>query len=208
MFNIAKIFSSKPIKIARESLNIEEEENLQEGQEWRKFVGSIRRKVQRHASSSSSTDQAVAQPKGEPVSRKNSLTKTLKKEKSEEKYKNNKQLSVETCSKTDYFRALSFRDKTKSGAVKNADNLVALRMGEKGVRKSEKPDIKPSLSFSRCKSSSSSPKGREGLKQDDFLKATMRIFLVVSPPVGKMQVCLDKEIFFFLGFKHVTQCLL
>lgn len=188
MFNISKIFSSKPVKIARESLNIEEEEHLQEGQEWRKFVGSIRRKVQRHASSSSSApDQA--QSKGESVSRKNSLTKTLKKEKSEEKYKNNKQLSVETSSsKADYFRALSFRDKTKGGAVKNADN--SLRMG---VRKSEKPDIKPSLSFSRCKSSSSSPRGREGLKQDDFLKATMRIFLVVSPPVGKMQVCLDNN---------------
>lgn len=205
MFNIAKIFSSKPIKIARESLNIEEEDNpLQEGQEWRKFVGSIRRKVQRHASSSSAPDQTGAQPKGEPVSRKNSLTKTemLKKEKSEdkEKYKYNKQLlakqkstGVETSSKTDYFRALSFRDKTKSGAVKNADNLVAPKMGDKGVRKSEKKDITPSLSFSRCKSSSSSPKGREGLKQDDFLKATMRIFLVVSPPVGKMQVCLNNS---------------
>lgn len=200
MFNIVKIFSSKPVKIARESLNIEEEPNQQqEGQEWRKFVGSIRRKVQRHVSSSSS-GEANSQSKGEAVSRKNSLTKPemLKKEKSEDREKQQqktdkqplskqKSIGLEGASKTDYFRALSFRDKTKSVSVKCVDNLVAPKTGDKGVRKSEKKDIKPSLSFSRCKSSSS-PKGKEGLKQDDFLKATMRIFLVVSPPIGKLQV--------------------
>lgn len=77
LFNIVKIFSTKPLKIARESLNIEKESNqTPEGnQEWRKFVGSIRRKVQRHASTSGDANTSVpVQGKGESLSRKNSLT--------------------------------------------------------------------------------------------------------------------------------------
>ncbi|KAF7280540.1 hypothetical protein GWI33_005743 [Rhynchophorus ferrugineus] len=187
-------------KIARESLKIEGEPNPhQEGQEWRRLVGSIRRKVQRHASASTSTDTASGQSKSESVSRKNSLTKgdMSKKEKIEEKDKGKtdkqplakqKSIGPECSSRTDYFRALSFRDKHKSVSMKHADSLVAPKTADKGVRKSDKKDIRHSLSFSKCKSSSSSPKAKEGLKHDDFLKATMRIFLVVSPPVGKLQV--------------------
>lgn len=175
MFNIVKIFSSKPVKIARESLNIEDEPNRQqEGQDWRKFVGSIRRKVQRHASAS---DQASAQSKAESVSRKKSFTKaeTFKKEKSEEKDTHKSVIQPLAKQKSDYFKALSFRDESNSES----------KTSERGVRKSDKKDIRHSLIFSR----KSNPKNKEGIKQDDFLKATMRIFLVVSPPVGKLQVC-------------------
>lgn len=102
-----------------------------------------------------------------------------------------------TTTKSDLFKALSFRDKSKSGAGKNvASSCVAVPPSKpaeqlsKGVRKSDKKDsdknIKPSISFSRGKCGTA--KAKEGLKHDDFLKATMRIFLVVSPPVGKMQV--------------------
>ncbi|KAH1013936.1 hypothetical protein HUJ04_002853 [Dendroctonus ponderosae] len=93
----------------------------------------------------------------------------LKKEKSEDKEKQQK------------------ADKQPLSKQKSIGLEVAPKPGDKGVRKSEKKDIRPSLSFSRYKSSSS-PKSKEGLKQDDFLKATMRIFLVVSPPIGKLQI--------------------
>lgn len=206
VFNIVKIFSSKPIKIARESPNIEREQgSTPEGnQEWKKFVGSIRRKVQRHASGSSD-QQATGQPKGEPLSRKNSLTHSkfdmFKKDKSEDKKdrKSDKQpltkqksIGLECTSKSELFKALSFKDKSKSVSVKHVDTLVAPKGNhlQKGVRKSDKKDsdktLRPSISF--CRSKSSASKSKEGLKQDDFLKATMRIFLVVSPPAGKIQV--------------------
>lgn len=206
VFNIVKIFSSKPIKIARESPTIEREQgSTPEGnQEWKKFVGSIRRKVQRHASGSSD-QQAAGQPKGESLSRKNSLTHSkfdmFRKDKSEDKKdrKSDKQpltkqksIGLDCTSKSELFKALSFKDKSKSVSVKHVDTLVAPRLGDhlqKGVRKSDKKDsdktLRPSISFSRSKSSA---KCKEGLKQDDFLKATMRIFLVVSPPAGKIQV--------------------
>lgn len=80
----------------------------------------------------------------------------------------------------------SFKEKTKCAPVK-VDCLVAPSSSSvinKGVRKSDKSD-KKSKSFRGSV-------GRHGTKdnvnRDDFLKATMRIFLVVSPPVGKMQV--------------------
>ncbi|KAJ8918332.1 hypothetical protein NQ315_008025 [Exocentrus adspersus] len=200
--------NSRSVKIARERPNIEGEQSStpEDNQEWKKFVGSIRRKVQRHASGSSD-QQTTAQPKGESVSRKNSLTHSkfdmFRKDKSEDRKdkKSDKQpltkqksigLESTSTSKPELFKALSFRDKSKSVSVKHVDTLVAPKLGnhlQKGVRKSDKKDsdrtVRPSISFSRSKSSAS--KCKEGLKQDDFLKATMRIFLVVSPPVGKMQ---------------------
>lgn len=224
LFNIVKIFSSKPLKIARESLNIEKESNqTPEGnQEWRKFVGSIRRKVQRHASTSGEAVETATvsqNTKPDPLSRKNSLTQSqagkfelFKRErsveeaptaKSKEKKCDKQQLmkqksiGLETASKTDYFRALSFKDKSKSVSVKHVDKLLSTAAcskggdDQKGVRnKSDKnkdsdKTLKPSISFSRIKGNK---KESTGLKQDDFLKATMRIFLVVSPPVGKIQV--------------------
>ncbi|KAJ8965465.1 hypothetical protein NQ314_004110 [Rhamnusium bicolor] len=203
-----KIFSSKPAKIARESLNIEKEQSsAPEGnQDWKKFVGSIRRKVQKHASGSSDHSSS-GQSKDEPLSRKNSLTQSrfemFKKEKSCDEKKDKKSdkqpltkqksIGLESTSKSELFKGLSFKDKLKSVSVKHVDNLVAPKSGDhlqKGVRKSDKKDsdktLKSSISF--CRSRSSATKNKEGLKQDDFLKATMRIFLVVSPPVGKVQV--------------------
>lgn len=190
------------------NIDRESKEAPEGNQEWRKFVGSIRRKVQRHASGSSDNQSTSgSQTKNLSISRKNSLTcSVLKREKSCDKETRNgekqplvkqKSNGLETSSttKTDLFKALSFRDKSKSVSVKNVGTASSPtpKSGEqfvRGVRKCDKKDsdrnIKPSISLSRCKSSSG--KGKEGLKQDDFLKATMRIFLVVSPPAGKMQV--------------------
>lgn len=57
------------------------------------------------------------------------------------------------------------------------------------VQKSSNFSFKSSVSKS---GKSSAIRGRfkdsKQMNRDDFLKATMRIFLVVSPPVGKMQV--------------------
>ncbi|CAH0557706.1 unnamed protein product [Brassicogethes aeneus] len=210
LFSIVKLFSTKPTpKIARESLNIEKEEKGGTGcgegqhqQEWRRFVGSIRRKVQRHASGGQ--EQQASQAKGEPLVRKNSLTQSkfdlFKRDKSTEEAKKSdkqtltkqKSIGPEKTTTCDYFKALSFKDKSsKDSPVASPKQGETSSVQQKGVRKSDKKDsssdkaaLKPSISFSRSKSS----KSKEGLKQDDFLKATMRIFLVVSPPVGKMQV--------------------
>lgn len=212
LFNIVNIFSSKSSKIARESLNIEKEpkETSEGNQEWKKFVGSIRRKVQRHASGITENQTSSSQSKSQSLSGKNSLTHSkfemMKRERSCDKEPKTsdltkkqplvkqKSIGLETSAKTDLFKALSFKDKSKSVSVKNVDKLDAPKMGEyfqKGVRKSDKKDseknIKSSISFCRTKSSGVQ-KSKEGLKHDDFLKATMRIFLVVSPPAGKMQV--------------------
>lgn len=78
----------------------------------------------------------------------------------------------------------------------------------KGVRKSDKikdSDKSHKISFknsgAKIKSGTNSKtKEDKGVNRDDFLKATMRIFLVVSPPVGKMQV---RQKFYF----HYLWCL-
>lgn len=210
MFSIVNIFSPKSIKIARQNVNINKEpKEAPEGNpEWRKLVGSIRRKVQRHASGSSDNQStSCSQTKNLSIARKNSLSNSiLKREKSYEKdvktsekqpLVKHKSIGLETTStiKTDLFKALSFKDKSKSVSVKNvaSTNAAHSKPGEpilKGVRKSDKKDsdknYKPNISLSRGKSSGT--KCKAGLIQDDFLKATMRIFLVVSPPAGKMQV--------------------
>ncbi|KAJ8981833.1 hypothetical protein NQ317_004783 [Molorchus minor] len=188
----------------------------QEGnQEWKKFVGSIRRKVQKHASGSSDVP-VPPQPKGEPLSRKNSLTSKFemfkrekscdeRKDKKSDKQPLTKQKSIgpEGSTRSDLFKALSFRDKSKSVSVKQIDTLVTPKLGDfsqKGVRKSDKKDStdkthKSSISLSRSKEVVR--KNKEGLRQDDFLKATMRIFLVVSPPSGKVQT--NVSLFFLLN---------
>jgi hypothetical protein len=199
-----KLFTSKPAKIARESLTIDKESPpTSEGghQEWRRFVGSIRRKVQRHASTSGGQDQpSSGQAAGESLSRKNSLTQNLFK-KEDKKQPVTKQKSIGETTKADLFKALTFKDKSKSASVKHVDSLAAPKQadGQKGVRKSDKTkDSDRSLksSLSKSKSSANKLKSKEekgSVKQDDFLKATMRIFLVVSPPVGKLQVTLSSS---------------
>lgn len=202
LFNIVRLFTSKPVTIARENLTIDRESQpTSEGQqEWRKFVGSIRRKVQRHASTSNAPETASAQPKNESLTRKNSLTQNLPSKK-DEKNLLIKQKSIGNETKTDIFKTLTFRDKLKGVSVKNIDSLAAPKgvEGLKGVRKSDKTkdsDRSFKCSFSKNKNNSFKRKKDEekGRKQDDFLKATMRIFLVVSPPVGKLQVI------FYLNF--------
>ncbi|KAK9869870.1 hypothetical protein WA026_003593 [Henosepilachna vigintioctopunctata] len=205
-----KLFSSKPSPISREGPTIDKDSiPAQEGhQEWRKFVGSIRRKVQRHGSSCN--PQTSNQTEKEPLSRKNSLTHApklgfLKKENSTEKTRSQergtviKQHSFGSEYVNVHSNPSSSTAKPKmiySSSVK-LDSRVAAKtvdVGSKGVRKSDKKDNdkiqKPSFNFSRSRSSccGQKPKESRGLKQDDFLKATMRIFLVVSPPAGKMQV--------------------
>ncbi|KAG5881579.1 hypothetical protein JTB14_019934 [Gonioctena quinquepunctata] len=196
------------IKIARESLNIDKEQSqAPEGnQEWKRFVGSIRRKVQRHVPGSSESHPATSQSKSEPLSRKNSLThnsrfemfkreKSCDKDKKSDKQPLTKQKSIgpEPSSKTDLFKALSFREKSKSVSAKQVETMVAPKAAcdqtQKSVRKSDKKDSEKGLrtSISFCRSKGRGVRNKEGLKQDDFLKATMRIFLVVSPPVGRIQ---------------------
>lgn len=114
--------------------------------------------------------------------------KSCDKDKKSDKQPLVKQKSIGLDSaKTDIFKALSFKEKSKqTGSL-----LVSKSADQKVVRKSDKKDsdknIKSSTSFCRSKISGSRS-NKDGLKQDDFLKATMRIFLVVSPPVGRMQV--------------------
>lgn len=85
VFNVVKSFTSKNLKIARETLNIEpSEEEGGRPHEWRRLVGSIRRRVQRHASTSGSqeTPTSTATTTTGPtspqqsISRKNSLTQS------------------------------------------------------------------------------------------------------------------------------------
>ncbi|KAL3280748.1 hypothetical protein HHI36_003983 [Cryptolaemus montrouzieri] len=206
---IAKLFTSKSPKIAREGTTIDKETSpAQEGhQEWRKFVGSIRRKVQRHASSSGSS-QPHGQTERESLSRKNSLThppklgflkKDSEKSRSQERKSVTKQFSFGSeTSPLLCNQSSNVKSKTSSSSSMKVDSLAAPKTvegGSKGVRKSDKKDSdkiqKSSYNLSRSRSSCSRNKMKEdgkGLKHDDFLKATMRIFLVVSPPAGKMQV--------------------
>ncbi|KRT85931.1 hypothetical protein AMK59_429, partial [Oryctes borbonicus] len=93
----------------------------------------------------------------------------------------------------DYFKALTSKDKSKSVSVKNVHNLASptSSFNLRGIRKSDKmlsageskATSKPSFVQKRL-----SKKDEKNASRDDFLKATMRIFLVVSPPVGKIQV--------------------
>lgn len=207
MFNTVKLFYSKNIKIARENLTIDEPEGHQH--EWRRLVGSIRRRVQRHASSSSEATAGKAQASSPTLPRKNSLTQSrfdfFKRDKSREEHaeggrdpqgagKNEKKEAQKTLTKQksiegkgDYFKGLSFKDKGKSGSVKNVNTLqspsVSVSRAAKSERVRDERKVTVNRNLGKAKSSQKVEKNR-----DDFLKATMRIFLVVSPPVGKMQV--------------------
>lgn len=67
-------------------------------------------------------------------------------------------------------------------------NLRGLRKNDKILSSSSSPggDAKTAkVSFSQKKMNK---RDERNANRDDFLKATMRIFLVVSPPVGKIQV--------------------
>lgn len=216
------------LKIARDHLNIENRPEVStENQqyEWRKLVGSIRRRVQRHGSSQTETAEQV--PSNQPVRRKSSLTHAkldfLRREKSREEdpsetpRKNDtkkentlsKQKSVgfdftietppinkpkeSTTSKpNEQFASLIPKIDKDKLFVKSSDNI-------KGVRKSDSTKskdgvkVQKSSNFSfRSNSNKKNDRGKtkeeKQVTRDDFLKATMRIFLVVSPPVGKMQV--------------------
>lgn len=81
LFDLVKLFTSRNLKIARESLNIETTDQEGRPHEWRRLVGSIRRRVQRHASSSGSQETPSTTTTGnvsplQPISRKNSLTQS------------------------------------------------------------------------------------------------------------------------------------
>lgn len=212
MFNTVKLFYSKNIKIARENLTIDEPEGQQH--EWRRLVGSIRRRVQRHASNTQEATTSKAQTPSPTLPRKNSLTQSrfdfFKRDKSRDESSDSakeqgssknekkeaqriltKQKSIEG-SKGEYFKGLSFKEKNKSVSVKNVHTLQSpttsgkAGRGEKMKDSEKKVTIKSNLS--KTKSAQKEEKNR-----DDFLKATMRIFLVVSPPVGKMQVNFQKN---------------
>nr|CAI5836244.1 unnamed protein product [Callosobruchus analis] len=143
VFNIVKIFAPRQVKLARDSLNIDREQQggpqptpvaataaiTPDGgnQEWKRFVGSIRRKVQRHASggSSSSSSANVAdsallptpstsaqQAANQSLARKNSLTMFRREKSQDRKQPVQKQKSIGSEGK-DLLKAFSFRDKAK-----------------------------------------------------------------------------------------------
>lgn len=58
----------------------------------------------------------------------------------------------------------------------------------KGIRKVDKMLFSDKMTKSSLGLKKMSKKDERNANRDDFLKATMRIFLVVSPPVGKIQV--------------------
>lgn len=77
--------------------------------------------------------------------------------------------------------------------VKSSDNVKGVRKSDSTKSKDNVKVQKPSNFSFRSNSSRSGTKAearkiKDQKNRDDFLKATMRIFLVVSPPVGKMQV--------------------
>lgn len=139
-------------------------------QEWRRFVGSIRRRVQRHASDVRAEKAAALQTQTAPkqsFSRKNSLT------------------SVDTSVGANERNVNLDKGVQKSESSSSSSKKVGGSGGGSDVVR-----LRPSISFTRIRSSHTKCKE---VKQDDFLKATMRIFLVVSPPVGKIQVKTDRQ---------------
>lgn len=253
----AKVFFSA-VKIARENLLPERQtataSTESQQYEWKKLVGSIRRRVQRHATTASESDTASREGErdvesspgsspstvtvplpGAALKRKSSLTQHSKldffrREKSREdpdygssnsadgKNKKGNQKGGFGLSKQ---KSVGFdmdheEDNKKTGSKIDPEKLCVKKTSDnynssnnKGVRKSDHnkskdkdnatPKVSKSSNFSFRTSVNKSGKtgpmsGRfkdtKQMNRDDFLKATMRIFLVVSPPVGKMQVIL------------------
>lgn len=77
----------------------------------------------------------------------------------------------------DYLKGLTCKDRTKSASMRNVPTMTSSA--------TQKSDKSPRADVGTRKPSKKEQKARN---KDDFLKATMRIFLVVSPPVGKIQV--------------------
>ena len=86
----------------------------------------------------------------------------------------------------DYLKGLTCKDKTKSVSMRNVPALTSPSAAT-CPQKSDKGagDKTSKVGVGTKKPSKKEQKARN---KDDFLKATMRIFLVVSPPVGKIQV--------------------
>lgn len=170
--------------------------------------------MQRHASTSGTqestskttqqyyTEQQQSQQNAisPTIQRKNSLTQSsrfdfFKRERSKDEYETKdknerkiiKQKSIET--KPEFSKSLSFKEKTKmTGSNKNITHcLQSPTTGFINMKKIEKLYNEKKSGF---KSSLTKGKNvqKEEKNRDDFLKATMRIFLVVSPPAGKIQV--------------------
>lgn len=180
--------------------------------EWRRLVGSIRRRVQRHASNCtpselSSNSKSSDFPQSSPlsqttsISRKGSLTHafSLRREKSRDSANlqdvdSSAATSSSSSSTREYFKLKSknFKSFNKSrddgGGNKVKKELFGkMKDSFKGGNKADHAVDKP------VKSKWLKSNEQTKVNRDDFLKATMRIFLVVSPPVGKLQV----SVFFF-----------
>lgn len=232
--------SSIELKIAKNNLGIDNQgttlstENQQ--YEWRKIVGSIRRRVQRNVTSQAEAPESVQSD--QPIRRKSSLTASkldfLRREKSKDETTSSFEKKDMTLSKQ---KSVGFEFdpqknrpnkepiSTKTDVNIRIDKYISSSKNSdsssKGVRKSElnitnktkdNPKVqKSNFSFKSSKSgakNTDSKKTRQEKNRDDFLKATMRIFLVVSPPVGKMQVIYKIIINFFLLFLLLIYILL
>lgn len=193
LFDFARLFAVRNLKIARENLTIEEPpEGGKEQHEWRKLVGSIRRRVQRHASTSGT---AVQQ---EPA-------KTLQQQRSEQTTSPTLQRknSLTQAGRFDFFKRERSKDEneakdknerrsgtlTKQKSVEPKTDKAKIAQSPTGGKHSKKTDSEKKSGFRLSKSKGKAQKDEKN--RDDFLKATMRIFLVVSPPAGKIQVLLS-----------------
>lgn len=166
VFNIVRLFNG----LDGPKIERAEAQEQPPHQEWRRFVGSIRRRVQRHASDVRAEKAAALQTQTAPkqsFSRKNSLT------------------SVDTSVGANERNVNLDKGVQKSESSSSSSKKVGGSGGGSDVVR-----LRPSISFTRIRSSHTKCKE---VKQDDFLKATMRIFLVVSPPVGKIQVKCNKQ---------------
>lgn len=217
LLNKLKLLSPSRAKISKSSLLLKlESTSSTENQayEWRKLVGSIRRRMTRHGTSTQAKTPPELTQTQEPIRRKSSLTHAkldfLRREKSrddpdcEQAKKASMTLSKQKSVGFDIgpeSPKSGVRPKLESAAKSEPVNKIDkdklfVKCGDKGVRKSDSVKTKDNIKVQKssnfsfrsniCKSGSG--KMKEEKNRDDFLKATMRIFLVVSPPVGKMQV--------------------
>lgn len=96
-----------------------------------------------------------------------------------------KQKSVEP--KPDLAKSLSFKEKTLK-STKNVPSPTSIKHFRKTSEKITGDSGNEKKCFKLSLNKSKNVQQKEEKNRDDFLKATMRIFLVVSPPAGKIQV--------------------
>lgn len=171
--------------------------------EWKRLVGSIRRRVQRHATAADgattpTTPTQPAQPPplaaGTTASRKNSLTQAAR----FDFFRRSREEKSRECVQPPPPLGSSsvVHDDDGGGGSTNKSHKPVGKQKSCEPSKGERDDDKKKSKATKATSSSNkttifgNAAGNFNTQKhrEDFLQATMRIFLVVSPPVGKMQV--------------------